>query len=74
VSLSATFFLAAAAASVPAQGAQTSRGAELAEARVTAQILPAAIVRQASGPEPSGDRGPRHQLTRRGKTVLVEFQ
>lgn len=74
MSLSASFFLAAAATSVPAQDAQSTRGTELAEARVTVQILSAAIVRQSSGPEPPGDRGPRHQLTRRGKTVMVEFQ
>jgi len=39
-----------------------------------AEILPAAIVRQASGPEPSGDHAPRFQLSRRGNTVLVEYQ
>ncbi|HEU4651934.1 MAG TPA: hypothetical protein VFS49_11035 [Croceibacterium sp.] len=74
MSLSATLALAAAAASAPAPQAQPPRAAVLAEARVTVQILPAAAVRQASGPEPAGDSAPRHQLSRRGNTVLVEFQ
>ena len=73
MSLAATLALAA-AASLPAQEAMPARGVELAEARVMVQILPAAIVRQASGPEPAGDSGPSHQLTRHGNTVLVEYQ
>jgi hypothetical protein len=74
MSLSASFFLAAAATSGPGHDAQATRGTELAEVRVTARILPVAVVRQSSGPEPPGDRGPRHQLTQRGKTILVEFE
>ena len=74
MSLSATLALAAAATSASAQDAQLPRGAEFAQAQVMAQILPAAIVRQASGPEPVGDSGPGHQLSRRGNTVLVEYQ
>lgn len=73
MSLAASLALAA-AASVQAQDAVPARGVELAEARVTVEILSAAIVRQSSGPEPAGDRVPRHQLTRRGRTVLVEYQ
>jgi len=74
MSLSAALAMAAAATSAPAQGAQLPREVEFAEARVMVQILPAAIVRQASGPEPAGDSGPSHQLTRHGNTVLVEYQ
>jgi hypothetical protein len=73
MSLSA-LFLAAAAASAPGQDARPARGVEMAEVRVTARILPAAIVRQSSGPEPAGSRAPNHQLSRRGDTVLVEYQ
>ena len=73
MSLPAALILAAAAtASTPT--AAPARGVELAQGRVTAEILQAAIVRQASGPEQSGTAAPRHQLTRRGKTILVEFQ
>lgn len=74
MSLSAALVLAAGAASAPGQEAPPSRGVEIAEARVAARILPAAIVRQASGPEAAASRAPRHQLSRRGNTVLVEFQ
>jgi len=69
----AAFVLAAAAAS-SVQGDKPARGVVLAEARATAQILPAAIVRQAGGLQWSGDAAPHHQLSRRGNTVLVEFQ
>jgi hypothetical protein len=74
MSPSAPLLLAAAAVFVPAQDARPSRGVEVVEARVTARVLPAAIVRQARGPEPSGNGGPRPQLSRRGTTVLVEYQ
>ena len=74
MTLAAILALAAAAASVPVQDAVPARGVELAEARVTVEILSAAIVRQSSGPESTGDGMPRHQLTRRGNTVLVEYQ
>jgi hypothetical protein len=62
----------AAAATVPDDA--PARGVVLVEARVTAQILPAAIVRQADGLQSTGDDAPHHQLSRRGNTVLVEFQ
>lgn len=75
MSPSATLILAAAAAAAaPAQDAPPARGVVLAEARATARILPAAIVRRVSGPQPAGEGTPRHQLSRRGNTVLVEFQ
>ena len=74
MSLSATLVMAAAAAATPAPEAPPPRGVELVEARVTARILPAAVVRQATGPEPAGESRPRHQLSRHGNTVLVEYQ
>ena len=73
MSLSAALVLAASVpASVPA--AETPHRVVLATATVSATILPSAAVRQASGPVIDSDNQPRHQLTRRGRTVLVEFQ
>jgi hypothetical protein len=73
MSLSAILLLAAATAA-PVQDDGAPRGVVLAQARVTAQILPAAIVRQTGGLQQDGDTAPRHQLRRRGNTILVEFQ
>ena len=73
MSLSAALVLAAAAAA-PVQAPGPSRGVVLVRANVTAQILPAAIVRQASGLEQRGETAPRPQLSRRGRTILVEFE
>ncbi len=73
MSLSAALVLAAAAAA-PVQQPAPSRGVELVQAGVTAQILPTAIVRQATGLQPGDDTAPRPQLSRRGNTILVEFQ
>lgn len=73
MSLSAALVLAAAAAG-PAPQPSPSRGVVFVQAGVTAQILPAAVVRQASGLQPSDDTAPRPQLSRRGRTILVEFQ
>jgi len=72
MSLSAALFLAAAAPSV--QGEHVSRGPVLAEARVVATILSAAVVHQDRGPDRANTNTPLHQLSRRGNTVLVEFQ
>ena len=73
MSLSAAFILAAAAPAV--QGEPVSHGVRLAEAQVSATILPPpAVVRQGSGLERVDRDTPRHQLTRRGNTILVEFQ
>ena len=72
MSLSAALFLAAATPSI--QGEPASHGPVLAEVRVAATILPAAIVRQDRGLDQASPGTPRHQLTRRGNTVLVEFQ
>ena len=73
MSLSAALLLAAAAAA-PVNDAEPSHGVVLAEARVSVRILPAAMVRQASGFEPASETAPRPQLSRRGRTILVEFQ
>jgi hypothetical protein len=73
MSLSAAFVLAAAAAA-PAQHTEPAHRIVLAEARVTAVILPSAIVRQASGWQRDDDTAPRPRLSRRGSTILVEFQ
>ena len=72
MSLSAALILAAAAPSV--QGEPVSHGPVLAQARVVATILPAVVVRQGRGLEQVSANTPRHQLSRRGNTVLVEFQ
>ena len=73
MSLSAALVLAASVAA-PAMDTAPVRRVVLAQARVTAQILPSAIVRQASGLQPGNDATPRAQLRRRGNTILVEFQ
>jgi hypothetical protein len=71
----AALIIAAAATSVAGSGdaASSGRGVELASAQVQAQILRPAIVRQASGLQHDGN-GPTAQISRRGQTVLVEFQ
>ena len=63
--------LAAAAASggAPSEG----RGAQVETAQVRAEIVHPVIVRQASGWQEDRD-APRPQITRRGRTILVEFQ
>ena len=73
MSLSAALVLAAA---IPAsvQAPETTHRVVLVTARATATILPSAAVRQASGLVGSGDDQPQHQISRRGRTVLVEFQ
>jgi hypothetical protein len=70
----AAALMLAAAASASNPGEVPSRGPALAEARVTAQILPAAIVRQAGGLERDRKDMPQHRLTRRGEKILVEFE
>ena len=73
MSLSAALVLAAAAAA-QTQAAEPARPLVVAQARVSATILPAAIVRQASGLEDAPGNPPRPQISRRGRTILVEFQ
>jgi hypothetical protein len=70
----AAALMLAAAATASTPGDTPSRGPALAEARVTAQILPAATVRQASGLERTGNDMPQHRVTRRGERILVEFE
>ena len=73
MSLSAALLLAATAAA-PVQDAGPAHGVVLAEARVTVEILPAAAVRQADGLQQGGKTAPRAQLSRRGNTILAEFE
>ena len=73
MSVSAALVLAA-AASAPAAGDAPAQRVALAVARVTAQVLPSAAVRQATGPERADATAPRAQLSRRGTTILVEFE
>jgi hypothetical protein len=73
MSLSAALVLAASVpASVPA--VEAPHRVVLARAGISATILPSAAVRQASGPVITSNIQPRHQLSRRGRTVLVEFE
>jgi hypothetical protein len=77
MSLSAALVLAAAAAApvqAPVHQGGPPRGGALAQASVTVQILPSAAVRQASGFQPGNATDPRPQISRRGRTILVEFQ
>jgi len=71
MSLSAALVLAAVAAA-PAQQAPPPPRVVLAGVR--AEILPSAAVRQASGLQPGSDTAQRPQISRRGKTILFEFQ
>ena len=72
MSLAGALVLAAAAA---ASGAPSpaGQGPEILSAEVRAQIVRPAIVRQASGLEQGRDM-PAPQISRRGGTILVEFQ
>ena len=72
MSIAAALILAAATASPPPPAAQGS-GVRLASVEVRATIVKAAVVRQASGWQRDDD-APTPQITRRGPTVLVEFQ
>ena len=73
MSLTALFFaLAAAGAAAPASES-TGRGAKVASAKVTVEILRPVIVRQASGIQERRD-APKPQVTRRARTVLYEFE
>jgi hypothetical protein len=62
------------AAAAAAGGASPGgRGVEVISAQVHVEIVRPAIVRQASGLEPQRD-APAPQISRRGRTILVEFQ
>ena len=79
MSFAAAFILAASTALLPApalpsKGSRAQmQGAQVASAQASATILGAAVVRQASGPQPDPN-GPAPQISRRGRTVQVEFQ
>ena len=71
----ALLIIAAAPSTAGADGDRVEpRGVQIASAQVQARILRPAIVRQASGPRLEGRDGPAPQISRRGGTVLVEYQ
>jgi hypothetical protein len=69
MSFAAALILAAATASAP----PPAPGVQLASAEARATIVKPAVVRQASGVQHDPD-GPVPQVTRRGPTILVEFE
>lgn len=71
MSLSAALVLAAVVAAPVQQAAPPPR---VVLAGVRAEILPSAAVRQASGLQPGSETAPRPQISRRGRTVLIEFE
>jgi hypothetical protein len=74
MSLATALILAAATASAPAPAAPSGgSGVQLVSAQARATIVEAVVVRQASGIEPDWD-GPAPGISRRGRTILVEFQ
>ena len=62
-----------AAAGTAGGSSHDGHGVEILSAEVRAEIVRPAIVRQASGFEPRRD-APAPQISRRGRTILVEFQ
>jgi hypothetical protein len=68
--LSALILVAAAAAGGAQSGGQ---GVQIVTAQVQAEIVRPAIVRQVSGLEERRD-APSAQISRRGRTILIEFQ
>jgi hypothetical protein len=62
-----------AAAALAGGEREGGHGAEVLSARVQAEIVRPAIVRQVSGFEQGKDM-PVAQITRSGRTILVEFQ
>lgn len=71
--MSPTGVLILAAAATAGGASPGGRGVEILSAEVRAEILRPAIVRQASGLEQRLD-APSAQTSRRGRTILVEFQ
>jgi hypothetical protein len=71
MSLAGVLILAASAAT--GAGSSAGQGVEILSAQVRAEIVRPAIVRQASGLE-QGREMPAPQISRRGGTVLIEFQ
>ena len=72
MSFAAALILAAATASAPPPAAQGG-GVQFASVEARATIVQSALVRQGSGWQRNRN-GPTPQITRRGPTVLVEFQ
>lgn len=62
-----------AAAATAGGSGSGGQGVQIVSAQVQAEILRPAIVRQASGLEERRD-APASQISRRGRTILVEFQ
>jgi len=61
------------ASAAAAGGASGGQGVQIVSATARAEIVRPAIVRQASGFEARSD-APAPQISRRGRTILVEFQ
>ena len=72
MSIAAALILAAATASAPPPAAHGG-GVQLASAQARAAIVEVAMVRQDSGLDQDRD-GPAPQISRRGRTVLFEFE
>ena len=73
--MSIAALLALASAAVSAEpGRAPARGVELASAQVTAEVLRPVIVRQDGGLQDAGPEAPRPQVSRRERTVLIEFE
>jgi hypothetical protein len=73
MSIAAALILAASTASAPVPEGPGAGGVQLASAPARATIVRAVVVRQASGLQVDRD-GPTPQISRSGRTVLVEFQ
>ena len=74
MSFATALILAAATASTPALGAPAAgSGAQLVSAQARATIVEAVIIRQASGLQADRE-GLAAGISRRGRTILVEFQ
>jgi hypothetical protein len=61
------------ASAATAGGAPGGQGVQIVSAPVKAEIIRPAIVRQASGLEARRD-APAPQISRRGRTIQIEFQ
>lgn len=74
MSLAAALILAAATASAaPPEAPSGGSGVQLATAEARATIVKAVVVRQSSGLQEDRD-APVPQISRRGGTILVEFE
>ena len=74
MSFAAALILAAATATAPPPAApERGSGVQLATGQVRATIVRPVIVRQSSGVQEDRD-GPAPHISRRGQTVLIEFQ